>query len=67
MIEDCFLSGGLAMAATTLAVTESIGVGVGLLPVAVRNPAIAPMEIAHSVASTRVDSRRRSAMEWRNG
>lgn len=46
VIEDCFLSGGLTMAATALAVTESISVGVGLLPVPVRNPAIAAMEIA---------------------
>jgi 5,10-methylenetetrahydromethanopterin reductase len=46
LIEDCFLSGGLTMAATTLAVTESIGVGVGLLPAPVRNPAIAAMEFA---------------------
>jgi 5,10-methylenetetrahydromethanopterin reductase len=46
LIEDCFLSGGLTMAATALAVTESIGVGVGLLPAPVRNPAIAAMEIA---------------------
>jgi 5,10-methylenetetrahydromethanopterin reductase len=46
VIEDCFLSGGLTMAATALAVTESIGVGVGLLPAPVRNPAIAAMEFA---------------------
>jgi 5,10-methylenetetrahydromethanopterin reductase len=46
LIEDCFLSGGLTMAATALAVTESIAVGVGLLPAPVRNPAIAAMEIA---------------------
>jgi alkanesulfonate monooxygenase SsuD/methylene tetrahydromethanopterin reductase-like flavin-dependent oxidoreductase (luciferase family) len=46
LIEDCFLSGGLTMAATALAVTESIGVGVGLLPAPVRNPAIAAMEFA---------------------
>jgi len=46
VIEDCSLSGGLAMAATALAVTESIGVGVGLLPVPLRNPAIMAMEIA---------------------
>jgi len=46
VIEDCFLSGGLTLAATALAVTESIGVGVGLLPAPVRNPAIAAMEIA---------------------
>jgi 5,10-methylenetetrahydromethanopterin reductase len=46
VVEDCFLAGGLTMAATALAVTERIGVGIGLLPVAVRNPAIAAMEIA---------------------
>lgn len=46
LIEDCFLSGGLTMAATALAVTESIVVGIGLLPAPVRNPATAAMEIA---------------------
>ena len=46
VIEDCFLSGGLTMAATALAVTESIEVGIGLLSVPMRNPAIAAMEIA---------------------
>jgi 5,10-methylenetetrahydromethanopterin reductase len=46
LIEDCFLSGGLTMAATALAVTKSIEVGIGLLPAPLRNPAIAAMEIA---------------------
>jgi 5,10-methylenetetrahydromethanopterin reductase len=46
VVEDCFLSGGLAMAATALAATERIHVGVGLLPALVRNPAIAAMEIS---------------------
>jgi alkanesulfonate monooxygenase SsuD/methylene tetrahydromethanopterin reductase-like flavin-dependent oxidoreductase (luciferase family) len=46
LAEDCFLSGGLTLAATALAVTERIGVGVGLLPAAVRNPAIVAMELA---------------------
>jgi 5,10-methylenetetrahydromethanopterin reductase len=46
LMEDCFLSGGLTMAATALAVTERISVGIGLLPAPVRNPAIAAMEIA---------------------
>jgi alkanesulfonate monooxygenase SsuD/methylene tetrahydromethanopterin reductase-like flavin-dependent oxidoreductase (luciferase family) len=46
LIEDCFLSGGLTMAATALAVTGRISVGIGLLPAPVRNPAIAAMEIA---------------------
>jgi 5,10-methylenetetrahydromethanopterin reductase len=44
VVEDCFLSGGLTMAAAALAFTH-LRVGVGLLPAAVRNPAIAAMEI----------------------
>jgi 5,10-methylenetetrahydromethanopterin reductase len=46
LVEDCFLSGGLTMAATALAVTERITVGIGLLPALMRNPALAAMEIA---------------------
>jgi len=46
LAEDCFLAGGLTLAATALAVTERLGVGVGLLPAAVRNPAIVAMELA---------------------
>jgi 5,10-methylenetetrahydromethanopterin reductase len=46
VVEDCFLSGGLTLATAALATTERIHVGVGLLPAAVRNPAIAAMEIA---------------------
>jgi 5,10-methylenetetrahydromethanopterin reductase len=46
VVEDCFLAGGPTMAATALAVTERLRVGIGLLPVAVRNPAIVAMEIA---------------------
>jgi 5,10-methylenetetrahydromethanopterin reductase len=46
LVEDCFLSGGLTMAATALAVTERIRVGIGLLPAVMRNPALAAMEIA---------------------
>ncbi len=46
VVEDCFLSGGLVMAATALAITRTLRVGVGLLPAPVRNPAIAAMEIA---------------------
>jgi 5,10-methylenetetrahydromethanopterin reductase len=46
VVEDCFLAGGLTMAATALAVTERLGVGIGLLPVPMRNPAVAAMEIA---------------------
>jgi 5,10-methylenetetrahydromethanopterin reductase len=46
VVEDCFLSGGLTMAATALAVTERLTVGIGLLPATIRNPALAAMEIA---------------------
>lgn len=46
LVEDCFLVGGLTMAASALALTDSIRVGIGLLPAALRNPALAAMEIA---------------------
>jgi 5,10-methylenetetrahydromethanopterin reductase len=46
VVEDCFFAGGLTLAATALAATSRIRVGVGLLPTAVRNPAIAAMELA---------------------
>jgi 5,10-methylenetetrahydromethanopterin reductase len=46
LIEDCFLTGGLTMAAAALAVTDAVQVGIGLLPAAMRNPAVAAMEIA---------------------
>jgi alkanesulfonate monooxygenase SsuD/methylene tetrahydromethanopterin reductase-like flavin-dependent oxidoreductase (luciferase family) len=44
--EDCFLEGGIASAATALARTEQLGVGLGLLPVPLRNVAATAMEIA---------------------
>jgi alkanesulfonate monooxygenase SsuD/methylene tetrahydromethanopterin reductase-like flavin-dependent oxidoreductase (luciferase family) len=44
--EDCFLEGGLTTAALALAWSEQLRVGVGLLPVPLRNPALAAMEIA---------------------
>ena len=46
LVEDCFLTGGLTMAATALACTDALDVGIGLLPVALRNPALTAMEIA---------------------
>jgi alkanesulfonate monooxygenase SsuD/methylene tetrahydromethanopterin reductase-like flavin-dependent oxidoreductase (luciferase family) len=46
VVEDCFLAGGLALAGQALAATERVRVGVGLLPVLARNPAIAAMEVA---------------------
>lgn len=44
--EDCFDEGGIASAAAALAWTERLHVGIGILPVPLRNPAIAAMEIA---------------------
>jgi alkanesulfonate monooxygenase SsuD/methylene tetrahydromethanopterin reductase-like flavin-dependent oxidoreductase (luciferase family) len=44
--EDCFFEGGLTSAAAALAWSSSVRVGVGLLPVPLRNPALAAMEIA---------------------
>lgn len=46
VVEDCFFSSGVALAATALAVTTELRVGIGLLPVPLRNPALAAMEIA---------------------
>lgn len=44
--EDCFLEGGLTSATAALAWSERLHVGIGLLPVPLRNPAVAAMEIA---------------------
>jgi 5,10-methylenetetrahydromethanopterin reductase len=46
LVEDCFLVGGPTMAAAALAATARIRVGIGLMPAALRNPALAAMEIA---------------------
>jgi alkanesulfonate monooxygenase SsuD/methylene tetrahydromethanopterin reductase-like flavin-dependent oxidoreductase (luciferase family) len=44
--EDCFVEGGISSAATALAGTTQLTVGVGLLPVPLRNVALTAMEIA---------------------
>jgi alkanesulfonate monooxygenase SsuD/methylene tetrahydromethanopterin reductase-like flavin-dependent oxidoreductase (luciferase family) len=46
VVEDCFLAGGPTMAVAALAATTRLDVGIGLLPVTLRNPALAAMEIA---------------------
>lgn len=46
VVEDCFYGSGIASAATALACTDSITVGVGIMPAVVRNPVFAAMEIA---------------------
>jgi alkanesulfonate monooxygenase SsuD/methylene tetrahydromethanopterin reductase-like flavin-dependent oxidoreductase (luciferase family) len=44
--EDCFEAGGVSAAAAVLAWTERLHVGVGLLPVPLRNVALSAMEVA---------------------
>jgi alkanesulfonate monooxygenase SsuD/methylene tetrahydromethanopterin reductase-like flavin-dependent oxidoreductase (luciferase family) len=44
--EDCFLSGGISSAAIALANSRQLKVGVGVLPVPMRNVALTAMEIA---------------------
>lgn len=44
--EDCFLEGGIATASAALAWTSNVRVGIGLLPVPLRNPALAAMELS---------------------
>src|SRR3954452_11553043 len=44
--EDCFWEGGLTTAAAALSWSERLRIGIGLLPVALRNRAVVAMEIA---------------------
>jgi alkanesulfonate monooxygenase SsuD/methylene tetrahydromethanopterin reductase-like flavin-dependent oxidoreductase (luciferase family) len=44
--EDCFQTGGIATAAIALSNSETLAVGVGVLPVPMRNVALTAMEIA---------------------
>jgi alkanesulfonate monooxygenase SsuD/methylene tetrahydromethanopterin reductase-like flavin-dependent oxidoreductase (luciferase family) len=44
--EDCFLEGGISAASAALAWTERLRVGIGLLPVPLRNVALTAMEAA---------------------
>jgi alkanesulfonate monooxygenase SsuD/methylene tetrahydromethanopterin reductase-like flavin-dependent oxidoreductase (luciferase family) len=44
--EDCFLEGGISAASAALAWTERLRVGIGLLPVPLRNVAVTAMEAA---------------------
>lgn len=45
--EDCFLAGGISAAAIALSNSDHLTVGVGVLPVPMRNVALAAMEIAN--------------------
>src|SRR5260370_1068593 len=44
--EACFLEGGFTSAAVALAWSDPVRVGIGLLPVPLRNPAVSAIEIA---------------------
>ncbi len=46
LIEDCFYTAGVSLAAAALAVTDRLQVGLGILPAVARNPAVTAMEIA---------------------
>lgn len=46
VIEDCFYTAGVSLAGAAMAATESIGVGIGIMPTVARNPAVTAMEIA---------------------
>ncbi|MFI0089045.1 LLM class flavin-dependent oxidoreductase [Streptomyces bobili] len=46
VFEDCFREAGISAAAAALAWTERVRVGVGLLPVPLRNVAVTAMEVA---------------------
>jgi alkanesulfonate monooxygenase SsuD/methylene tetrahydromethanopterin reductase-like flavin-dependent oxidoreductase (luciferase family) len=46
VIEDCFYAGGIAQAAVALAHTQTIRVGLGIMPAVARNPAFTALEIA---------------------
>ena len=46
VIEDCFFTAGVSLAAAALTATERIGVGLGIMPVVARTAAMTAMEIA---------------------
>lgn len=46
VIEDCFYTAGISLAATALARTQRLQVGLGILPAVARNPAVTAMELA---------------------
>src|SRR5690242_19022593 len=46
VVEDCFYATGVSIAATALAATERISIGIGVLPTVARNAAISAMELA---------------------
>ena len=46
VIEDCFYTAGVSLSAAALSATDSLRVGLGIVPAVARNPAITAMEFA---------------------
>jgi 5,10-methylenetetrahydromethanopterin reductase len=46
VVEDCFYAGGIAQAATALAYSQKLRIGLGIMPAVARNPAFTALEIA---------------------
>ncbi|MFZ4828497.1 MAG: LLM class flavin-dependent oxidoreductase [Phototrophicaceae bacterium] len=46
LVEDCFFSGGIATVSTALAVTDSLTIGLGIMPAVGRNVAMLALEIS---------------------
>ncbi len=46
IIEDCFYTAGVSLSAASLAVTDSLRVGLGIVPAVARNAAVTAMEFA---------------------
>jgi alkanesulfonate monooxygenase SsuD/methylene tetrahydromethanopterin reductase-like flavin-dependent oxidoreductase (luciferase family) len=46
VIEDCFYTAGVSLAAAALARTERLHVGIGIVPAVARNPAVTAMEFS---------------------
>ncbi|MEH1016567.1 LLM class flavin-dependent oxidoreductase [Micromonospora sp. CPCC 206060] len=47
LVEDCFFAGAVSSVSVAAAVTERLRVGLGIMPAAFRNPALAAMELAN--------------------
>ncbi len=46
VIEDCFYTAGVSLAAAALARSERLTIGIGIMPAVARNPAVTAMEVA---------------------
>ncbi len=65
--EDCFLQGGIAQAAVALVSSETLTVGLAVLPAPLRNVVITAMEIATSKRCSPAGYGSESVTECRTG